>query len=367
MAETAAEVEAFREALMGNAAPADPNQLFSAEWIEKAALNSVSFDRAVARTKGAQYQAAQESGAATEFYIGENPGFIFVASNAEVVKEMLGKHIIGVPLEMRDVIVHMGAPLFVLDYSNQCVLGIFKAESPVSENIDPKAFSWNGGPSMLPIQLRVSVALNAPVIYLQDPEMREVFRDTGFRQNIDVKQTRALAQLFASRAGPAPGVMRGMPAPSTGPVTHSTLYRPPFKNVAEVPIDIQGDLATIKKRVLGVNAATILHIVEELGTKNTIRIRMRGVGSGYQEGPQAQEIQEPLHFNVSAETEELLHAVVARVRAQGVSLDDLAAVNGEDNKGGASASPPSWPISASVNWGRRTSSAGMPPAGLSTA
>ena len=219
----------------------------------------------------------------------------------------------GLYKKLRDA--RLGAPLFVLDYSNQCVLGIFNAESPVSENIDPKAFSWNGGPSMLPIQLRVSVALNAPVIYLQDPEMREVFRDTGFRQNIDVKQTRALAQLFASRAGPAPGVMRGMPAPSTGPVTHSTLYRPPFKNVAEVPIDIQGDLATIKKRVLGVNAATILHIVEELGTKNTIRIRMRGIGSGYQEGPQAQEIQEPLHFNVSAETEELLHAVVARVRA----------------------------------------------------
>jgi len=321
VAETQAEAQSFQELMVPP--PDDPDQLFTTAWIEKAALNSVSFDRAVARTRGAQLQAAAEAASGTggqmEFYLGDTPGYIFVASNAQVVQEMLFRRLLGVPSQQKDIVIHQGAPLFVMDYQNQCVLGIFNADSPVSENIDPRAFCYmEGGPSLLPIQLRVNIAVDGPPIHLQDPEMREIFRETGFRQNIDLKQTKALAQLFAKKAGKLGTTMggnQGIPGQPAAPVTHATLYRPPFKNVAIVPIDIEGDLFQIKKRVLGHNASTVLQIVEELGTKNSIRIRMRGIGSGYQEGPMAQEVQEPLHFNVSAETEELLNAVAARVKA----------------------------------------------------
>lgn len=314
VAETAAEAQSFAELMVPG--PDDPNQLFSVEWIEKAALNSVSFDRAVQRTR-ANATSAVPGEPNAEWYQGDTPGFIFVAHHADMVKEMLFRRLLGVPPNMKDLVVHPGAPLFLCDYANQCVLGIFNAESPVSENIEPQAFTAFGqGPSMLPIQLRVSIVVNAEPIFVQDTDMREIFRETGFRQNIDLKQTKALAQLFASRAGVLgqSGARGGIPGQPAVPVTHATMYRPPFKYVAEVPIDIEAPVFEVKKRVLGVNAATVLQIVEDLGNKNTIRIRMRGVGSGYQEGPAASELQQPLHFNVSAESEDLLNAVAARVR-----------------------------------------------------
>lgn len=316
-AETAAEALQFADAF--GAVPSDPNALFAPEWSEKVALNSVSFDRAVARTKGAQIQAQQEllgqAGHPTDFYTGEHPGFIFVAQNAQVVNEMLFRRLLGVPETMRDIIIHPGAPLFLADLSMHCVLGVFNADSPVSENIDPQAFApWEGAPSVLPIQLRISVIIDAQPIFLQDPECAEIFQNGFSYGPIGLKETKALAQLFAVRAGATQGGLKNLPGQPAAPVTHATLYRPPFKNIAIVPINIQGDMYQIKKRVLGVNAATVLQIVEELGTKNSIRIRMRGIGSGYQEGPLAQEIQEPLHFNVSAETEELCNAVAGRVK-----------------------------------------------------
>lgn len=321
VAETAAEAQQFADAFGDT--PADPNVLFAPDWNDKVALNSVSFDRAVARTKGQQSLLSSEGGGlggSIDFYTGDNPGFIFIAPSSEVVREMLFRRLIGVPEAMRDIIIHPGAPLFLADMSQCMLLGIFHADSPVSENIDPRAFAWQDGlTSMLPIQLRVTVVVDAqPICFMQDAECMEIFKETGFVPGpISLKQTKALAQLFASRTGVSSGTggIKNLPGQPAAPVTHATLYRPPFKNIAVVPIDIDGDVYQIKKRVLGVNAATVLQIVEELGTKNSIRIRMRGIGSGYQEGPLATEIQEPLHFNVSAETEDLLNAVADRVRA----------------------------------------------------
>jgi len=45
-----------------------------------------------------------------------------------------------------------------------------------------------------------------------------------------------------------------------------------------------GSLYDIKKKLLGTNASTIIQLVDEMGSKNSIRIRMRGIGSGFMEG-----------------------------------------------------------------------------------
>jgi hypothetical protein len=82
-----------------------------------------------------------------------------------------------------------------------------------------------------------------------------------------------------------------------------------------VPIDIKGNLYDMKRRLLGTNASTIIKIVDEFGSKSTIRVRIRGQGSGYLEGPQNQEFPQPLHFNVSAESEQLLAAILPRIKA----------------------------------------------------
>jgi hypothetical protein len=66
---------------------------------------------------------------------------------------------------------------------------------------------------------------------------------------------------------------------------------------------------------LGTNGSTILQIINEIGgTNRTVRIRIRGIGSGFLEGPTQQELQEPLHFNVSAENDELLQKALERVK-----------------------------------------------------
>ena len=98
-------------------------------------------------------------------------------------------------------------------------------------------------------------------------------------------------------------------------------YKPPFKNVEIVYISIKASLFEVKKRyaflgkvlnqecilpidprvyliplhlhrVLGTNASAVLAISNEIGGQSrAVRIRMRGIGSGYVEGPSQQELQ----------------------------------------------------------------------------
>ena len=57
----------------------------------------------------------------------------------------------------------------------------------------------------------------------------------------------------------------------------------------------------------------VKQVTQEVGGPTRgVRIRIRGIGSGFYEG--AQELQEPMHFNICAESEELLQAAVARMQ-----------------------------------------------------
>ena len=72
----------------------------------------------------------------------------------------------------------------------------------------------------------------------------------------------------------------------TGGASGSAVYKAPFKFNADVPIDLAGSLYDIKKKLLGTNASTIIQLVDEVGSKNCVRVRMRGIGSGFLEGQQ---------------------------------------------------------------------------------
>jgi hypothetical protein len=91
-------------------------------------------------------------------------------------------------------------------------------------------------------------------------------------------------------------------------------YRPPFKHVEVVSIDIDANPFDVKRRLLGTNAVTIHEIVDSIGNKYNLRMRLRGQGSGFYEGAAGHELPEPLHFNVSAETEQLLHTAVEKLK-----------------------------------------------------
>ena len=91
------------------------------------------------------------------------------------------------------------------------------------------------------------------------------------------------------------------------------IYKPPLKCVEVVPIDIIAPPFEIKKRVLGTNASLVKQVTSDVGgATRGVRIRIRGIGSGFYEG--ASELQEAMHFNVCAETEELLQEAVARMK-----------------------------------------------------
>ena len=173
-----------------------------------------------------------------------------------------------------------------------------------------------GGGSPLPVQFKFRMALECPPISLMDPELMAALGGSSPMGAIAVKETRAIANLFAKRS-PAFMSSKGAgnkppgPGGTAGPAGNA-VYKPPFKFNADVPIDLVGSLYDIKKKLLGTNASTIIQLVDEVGSKNSARVRMRGVGSGFVEGHQ--ELQEPLMFSVSADSEQLLQAVVSKVK-----------------------------------------------------
>lgn len=67
--------------------------------------------------------------------------------------------------------------------------------------------------------------------------------------------------------------------------------------------------------MLGPQASRVHAITNEFDShgQNNVKIRLRGIGSGFLEGVNREELQEPLHFVVSTNDEALLKPVCDRV------------------------------------------------------
>jgi hypothetical protein len=307
--------------------------LFSPDWIDRSSLEVNQ--RGVPMRPGDRIEndrpqmfsnrmEAPSTAPPTEFYLGDFPGFIVCAPSA-MLEEMFRLMLFGLPLDFKDVDIRPNVPLFVFDTQANIMLGIFYANSPVAINMDPRAFGgWGQQGSPFPVQLRFKFAMECPPIQIQaqDPELHaalgESLKNMGV---IGVNETRALANLFARRAYAAyPQLLnniRKRPGPPTGGPNMGTgtgFYKPPFRFVEILPVDIQGNLFEIRRRLLGNNAANVMQIVDSVGNKHNIRVRIRGIGSGFTEGPNQQEFPEPLHFNVSTENEQLMATVVGKLQ-----------------------------------------------------
>jgi uncharacterized membrane protein YgcG len=287
---------------------------------------------------------------ANDFYQGNTPAFIVCASTP-IIEEVFSRSMMGLPAQFKDInTIIPGVPLFLFDQQANLMLGIFNATSPVTMNIDANAFSRWAGYGNLPVQFMFRQVLECPPIHIQDPELMQALGECAQTLGqIGIKETKALAAVFAKRAylanpalipgnrgGGRVGGMSGGQAGGGGRMGQSggggmaagsggaggaggqtfNVYKPPFKHVDVVPIDIQGSFHEIKRRLLGNNASVIIQLVDEIGvSQRSIKIRIRGIGSGFYEGPNHQELQEPLHFNVAAENEQLLQTAVQRVKA----------------------------------------------------
>ena len=106
------------------------------------------------------------------------------------------------------------------------------------------------------------------------------------------------------------------PPPSVPPVSCASTWKPPFKftDVVYVNAPFIGDGYELRKILLGHQASKIMKIVQDCGGCNAnLRIRIRGIGSGFLEGKERMEMQEPMHFVISSENPALLEAAMMRV------------------------------------------------------
>jgi cleavage and polyadenylation specificity factor subunit 4 len=305
-----------------------PDQLFADDWVAK-----VSQQPGLSR--GSYHSSSDRRPMATErnpppmeapsYYTGEASGFVFCTSTG-VAQEMLQRGLFALPNEMSGVRIDPAAPLFLLDMDRKFLFGVFQADCPLTNNLDPLAFtSWFPpnpvGGSPLPHQLRVQIVLHTAPISLFDPEYVSMMGKVHLGGELKLKDTKALTNLFAARAGMLmPGNNQGMRPPPAGHGAYQdrpvSVYRSPFKNFELVPVNVQGDLNEVRRRILGYNASNIIRLMEEMGvTKNQVRIRLRGIGSAFFEGPGNAELQEPMHFHVSAESESLVASAVEKIKA----------------------------------------------------
>ena len=237
---------------------------------------------------------------------------------SQVIEEMFARSLFGLPAAMKGAPVHPGAPLFIFDENTLLVLGIFQTAQAPAENADPTVFH-----GQLPVQAAFTIVVEAPPMHMAEPDFISIFPAGPLFGPIGLRETKMLANAFAIRAGvhPPPGAaMMGMGGGGGGGgggmdygKAGMGVYKPPLKFVEVVPIDIAAPAFEVKKRVLGSNASLVKQVTQEVGGPTRgVRIRIRGIGSGFYEG--TQELQEPMHFNICAESEELLQAAVLRMQ-----------------------------------------------------
>ena len=152
------------------------------------------------------------------------------------------------------------------------LLGIFQAATELTDNIDSKAFvDWadphnvahrDDPKSMFPQQFKFTVLLETAPLFLFDPELQTIFRDTpgGFPPGgmSGLKETKALANLMAVRSGISltgdagggdfNGHKRPFGAPGGGGGTDGGTYKPPFKFVEKVVVGINASPHEVKRR-----------------------------------------------------------------------------------------------------------------------
>jgi hypothetical protein len=219
--------------------------------------------------------------------------------------------------------ISVNSPLFFYDSVNHNIFGLYKAACPVTDNIDRNLYATTCK-LPCPVQVRFEIDLDAAPANAMEPELIMMFGPSKPPRvgPMSMLETKFLANLFATRCGAMPsgalggGAGHGSSSERSrggGGVENTGMYRPPFQFTSTVPIGIPftfQSLPELKRRLIGQANERIFQLVKELGGQYKVRLRLRGIGSGFREGNLSQELQEPLHFNVSCENEALLkHAL----------------------------------------------------------
>ena len=162
---------------------------------------------------------------------------------------------------MKGVTIDPAASLYLLDMDTKLLFGVFKAESPLTENLDPTAFvnwfppaaSMKGSP--LPLQLRFQVVIQCNPISLFDPDYVASMYKVHLGGELRWRDAKNLKNLFSMRSGVFPSHHEPLTLPPRGPGGGppndrfmASVYRPPFKFVDVVHIGINADHGEVKRK-----------------------------------------------------------------------------------------------------------------------
>ncbi|EOA29651.1 hypothetical protein CARUB_v10015153mg [Capsella rubella] len=170
---------------------------------------------------------------------GDLCGVIF-GCKFSTIKECYAKNLFGLPAPHMAYIKNIdpGLTLFLFNYSDRTLHGIFEAASEGKLNIDPKAWSPNGSdPSPYPAQVKVRVRVRCEPLPEEkfSPVIAENYKDEKmFWFELDRGQTNKLLRLFS----PSPSVR----APSTS----KDAVPPPRKPIPASSLAQIGDLGATR-------------------------------------------------------------------------------------------------------------------------
>ncbi|CAA7041441.1 unnamed protein product [Microthlaspi erraticum] len=140
------------------------------------------------------------------------------------IKECHAKKLFGLPAPHMAYIKNIdpGLTLFLFNYSDRTLQGIFEAASEGTMNIDPKAWSPNGtDPSPYPAQVKIRVRMRCQPLVEEEfrPAIAENYKDEKmFSFELDRSQTNKLLRLFTpSRSVKAPSAIRDVAPPAPPP------------------------------------------------------------------------------------------------------------------------------------------------------
>ena len=219
--------------------------------------------------------------------------------------------------------IHPGTPLFLANMTDKVILGVFQATSEVGINIDPTAWARQGSTSSpFPVQVRFTCILQAPILMEAEPFMKDIFPGGKLRIGpLPPRQTHLLADAFAERARmfeqppggmPPMGSMNEDDPNGSATVGQRGYYRPSHRHFRTVWLGMESTRAyNVPRNLLGPGARNVKSIMEE--SNNAVRIRLRGVDSGFKEGPEQAEVREPIHFIVSSDDPQQLDVALGKV------------------------------------------------------
>lgn len=157
--------------------------------------------------EGASVTGNQPPGPASSRNLGKNQlGGVIFGCNNTTIKECLFKQLFGLPAPHFSYIkkIDPGLPLFLFNYSERKLHGIFEAASPGQMNINPYAWTMDGSertPYPAQVQVRIRLQCNP----LPEEQFKPIILDNYYRPNhfwfeLDHVQASKLLSLLSSHA-----------------------------------------------------------------------------------------------------------------------------------------------------------------------